>query len=270
MKQLPKQALFATILLSNVSLSSASSLALDNYFQNSLEASSHYTGNLLKLNTKIIHISIFEPVVNNNLVRPLKKPVINCFKTGKRIPKLKPLLRIIRRRVRPLPKPSLKNKAVSRLVDNVISKTQQRQSVQKLLKDMSLRNEKILLQPMNDDITAAAATTKIQANLITSDLSNQEAQIQNLTERAFQEVEESYYLASEAASKVLAARYTDRKRVFSNQDKQDAELAAKQAIQELQSQKKILILRSRTIFVLGRIALQSAISKVQANDENRN
>ncbi|MEH2193181.1 MAG: hypothetical protein V7K98_11140 [Nostoc sp.] len=250
MTQIRKQALFVTLLFSNVSLSSVSSLTLDKYLHNSFEVNFGYSGNLLNLNAEQISLSSFEPVVGIKLPRfKIRWP---WFKSKPPRP-IKPTYP---NQFHPLPNSEFN---YLHLVKKAMSEAENKQAIQRLFNNISSGDAMILKQGMKDDITA-----RIQSQLLIHDLPSH---IQNLSDQAFQEAAQNYYSARDAAFNLLASRYAN-KGVLTSLDKQDAQLAAQQAIKE-QRRHKILVLSGATTTTIAGIAVASATSRVQANNDKR-
>ncbi|MBN3908079.1 MAG: hypothetical protein HWQ35_16435 [Nostoc sp. NMS1] len=259
MKQIRKQALFATFLFSNISLSSVSSLVLDKYLHNSLTDNNRDSANLLNSNAKAISSSSFEPVVG------IKLPPIKLRWPSVKWPQIKPPRPPIKPPKLTYPNPfklphlKFNYQQVSLQVSQAMSEAKKKQATQTLLNDMPSLHAISLEQRMTDDIT-----TKIQSQLLIYDLPSH---VQNLSDQAFQEAAQNYYSARDAAFNLLASRYA-KKGVLTSLDEQDAQLAAQQAIQE-QRRHKILVLSGVTTTTIAGIAVASATSRVQANNNKR-
>ncbi len=265
MAQTHKQALIATALFCNFSLSLLWYLESDKFFRGLLEANSNYSENLLNLKANSMHLSAFEPGVGIfRLPRGFKFPPIKPWGIKPKVPtrpitpaKLKPQPV----RINNLLYSTSNHQQVSRAVRNAISNSKRKQLVQTLLNDMPRWDANLLEQQIEADVTA-----KIQLQLLRANI---QTQIQNLTDQGFQELAENYYPARQVSESVLQKRYIVRNGFLTSQDKKDAQLAARQAIEKRNRHKRNFVLSSTTITLITGVAVTSATQKVQGNNSNQ-
>jgi hypothetical protein len=266
MTHVRKQVLIATVLLCNFSLSSVSSLESHKYLQSLLEDNSSYSDNLLNSKARSTNLSSFEPGVGIRL--RFKLPPIKLPWQPSKLPKVpttftrpKPVKPIKSQPIRKinLTHPPSNYQQASLAVHNAISNSKQKQSVQRFLNDMPRLNASLIEQNIETDVTA-----KIQRQLLRSNL-----QIQDLTDQGFQEAADRFYTGRNAVESVLRPRYATRNGFLTPQDQKDAQLAARQAIEKRNRDKRNVVMSSTTITIITGFAVTSGTQRVRGNNSNQ-
>ncbi len=269
MSQIFNHAVLTILLLSNVSTALASNLELAKSIQKSLPNIDGYSEKLLDWTLQPTN-STFKIAIGGWWIPKIRIPPIRprvvrppVPATSTKIPiKSKPNSVKIQKKNTPISPPHdiLLNPylQVDILIDSAISKSKQQKMVKRLLDRMSQKNSNILQQRISHDI-------KLKINSQHSLLSDEN--IQAMTNQCFREASDAYYPAYKEAHKLLKNRKSMNVKL-NNQDKKDAESAAKKVVEkQLNDKQHKSVLTARTISIVAGIAVTAAILDVENDDD---